>query len=139
MITKYRRVEHKTLNHGTTGHMTTGARSCAGGITNPEGFPLRRLRRSSAFAHGSLCIVGLLKTLGVPQQMLYVRRFCREKSFWLRPINHLEVLEQARNLYRRRISVVHPDKPGGCAKQAAELNQVWGEIERRFRNRGHEL
>ncbi len=106
---------------------------------NGEQFPLTRLRRSRASVKASLCIVGLLKTLGVPQQMLYVRRFCRDKSFWLRPINHLEVLEEARNLYRLQISLVHPDKPGGCAKQAAELNRIWEVIERRFRDRGHEL
>lgn len=87
----------------------------------------------------SAYIVGLLKRLGVPEQILYVRRMRRNASFWLRPINHLEVLEQARNLYRMRISAVHPDRPGGCAEQAAELNRIWGEIERRFRDRGHEL
>lgn len=104
--------------------------------TEPQA--LARSRRSKS-ASCSAYIVGLLKFLGVPEQTLYVRRLGRNASFWLRPINHLEVLEQARNLYRMRISAVHPDRPGGCPEQAAELNRIWEEIERRFRDRGHEL
>ena len=105
---------------------------------NPRPSDITRLRKGKRISCSSH-IVGLLKALGVPEQMLYVRRLSREKSFWLRPINHLEVLEQARNLYRMRIRAVHPDKPGGCVELAIELNWLWDEIERRFRNRGHEL
>jgi hypothetical protein len=61
-------------------------------------------------------IVGLLKTLGVPRQMLSVRRLRDNGSFWLRRINHLQVLEQARWLYRKQIACLHPDKPGGSLK-----------------------
>jgi hypothetical protein len=84
-------------------------------------------------------IVWLLKSLGVPKQMLYVRRLGENGSFWLRQINHLKVLEQARQHYRRRIFEVHPDKPGGCLEQAIQLNDAWGKIQRRFKEHGHEL
>ena len=60
-------------------------------------------------------------------------------SFWLRKINHLQVLEQARQLYRRQIIAVHPDMPGGCLERTIHLNWVWDEIDRRFRKHGHEL
>src|SRR3989344_4711155 len=56
-----------------------------------------------------------------------------------RQINHLEVLEHARQAYRRRIIDVHPDKPGGSLEQTVELNRTWGEIKKRFRSHGHEL
>jgi hypothetical protein len=84
-------------------------------------------------------IIRLLKPLGVPRQMLYVRRLCENGSFWLRRIYHLQILEQARWLYRRQIVCVHPDKTGGCPERAMQLNWAWGEIERRFREHGHEL
>ena len=84
-------------------------------------------------------IVRLLKLLGVPRQMLYVERIRENGSFWLRRINHLQVLEQARWLYRQQMVRVHPDKPEGCPEQATQLNWMWGEIERRFREHGHEL
>ncbi len=122
-----------------TGREPGAEGSGAGGFRNTASLPRKRHRKNSTPGNGALCIVGLLKILGVPADMLYVRRLCREKSFWLRPINHLEVLEQARKLYRMRIGVVHPDKPGGCTRQAAELNWIWGEVQRRFRDRGHEL
>jgi hypothetical protein len=84
-------------------------------------------------------VLGLLKALGVPKQALYVRRLRENGSFWLRKINHLQVLEQARRLYRKQIACVHPDKAGGNLEQAIQLNWAWGEIERRFRKHGHEL
>ena len=84
-------------------------------------------------------IVGLLKTLGVPNRMLYVRRPRHNGSFWLRRIDHLQVLEQARRIYRKKITRVHPDKVGGNLERAIQLNQTWYEIERRFRKHGHEL
>jgi hypothetical protein len=84
-------------------------------------------------------IIGLLKTLGVPRQMLYVRRIRENGSFWLRRINHLQVLEQARSLYRQQIICVHPDKPGGSLEQTVQLNVTWGKIEQHFKRHGHEL
>jgi len=84
-------------------------------------------------------IITLLKTLGVPRQMLYFRRLRQNGSFWLRKINHLEVLEQARWLYRRQIVCVHPDKPDGNTERAMQLNWMWSEIERRFKQHGLEL
>src|SRR5579862_8075021 len=84
-------------------------------------------------------IVGLLKTMGVTNRMLYVRRLRRKGSFWLRRINHLEVLEQARRLYREQIVCVHPDKVGGSLERTIQLNVTWGKIERRFKQHGHAL
>lgn len=84
-------------------------------------------------------ITGLLKALGVPRQMLYVRRLSENGSFWLRRIDHLQVLEQARRLYRQQIVCIHPDKAGGSLEQTIQLNDTWGKIEQRFKLHGHEL
>jgi hypothetical protein len=84
-------------------------------------------------------IVGLLKTIGVPDPMLYAPRASQNGSFWTRSINHLAVLELARKLYRVQIIYLHPDKPGGSLKRAVELNTMWDQIEKRFRHHGHEL
>src|SRR5277367_3612786 len=84
-------------------------------------------------------IITLLKTLGVPRRMLYFRRLRENGSFWLRKINHLQILEHARWLYRQQIVCVHPDKAGGSTEQATQLNWAWGEIERRFKQHGHAL
>ena len=84
-------------------------------------------------------IVGLLKTVGVPDQMLYARRDRQNASFWMRPIDHLQVLQHARQLYRAQIACVHPDKPGGNLEQTVQLNDAWGKIARRFKEHGHEL
>ena len=84
-------------------------------------------------------IIGLLKTIGVPNWMLYVRTLRQHGSFWARQINHLEILEQARGLYRQQIVGVHPDKPGGSLEQTIQLNDIWGKIERRFKQHGHQL
>jgi hypothetical protein len=84
-------------------------------------------------------IMGLLKTVGVPKRMLYVRRQSDNGSFWLRRIDHLQVLEQARRLYRQQIVCVHPDKAGGSLERTIQLNDTWGKIEQRFRQHGHEL
>jgi hypothetical protein len=84
-------------------------------------------------------IIILLKMLGVPSQMLYFRRLRQNGSFWLRKINHLQVLELARQLCQRQIVCVHPDKEGGNTERAMQLNWMWGEIERRFKQHGLEL
>ncbi len=81
----------------------------------------------------------LLKNLGVPSRMLYVRRLSDNGSFWSRRINHLQVLEQARRLYRQQIVGVHPDKAGGCVERTIQLNGAWDKIEQRFKAHGHEL
>ena len=78
-------------------------------------------------------IVGLLKTVGVPNQMLYARRQRQNASFWMRPIDHLQVLQHARQLYRTQIACVHPDKPGGSLEETIQLNDTWGKIARRFK------
>jgi len=107
---------------------------------NPLPLPLKlRHCGNLRMARPAGYIVGLLKTLGVPPQMLYVRRIRENGSFWLRDINHLQVLEQARRLYRKQIVCAHPDKPGGSLEHTVQLNDAWGEIERRFKQHGHEL
>lgn len=84
-------------------------------------------------------IIGLLKTVGVPNRMLYALRLQENGSFWLRNINHLQILEQARRLYRKQVVCVHPDKPGGNLEQMVQLNNAWDKIQRRFKQHGHEL
>lgn len=82
----------------------------------------------------------MLKSFGVPNRLLYVGRPGRVNgSFWTRPINHLEVLELARNNYRQAIKQVHPDMAGGCAEQAKKVNTAWQIIEKAFKRRGIEL
>jgi len=99
---------------------------------------IARCKNTRSAGHAGY-IVGLLKALGVPKQMLYVRQLRENGSFWLRKINHLQVLEQARQLYRAQIVCVHPDKAGGNLKQTIQLNDTWGKISRRFKEHGHEL
>jgi len=84
-------------------------------------------------------IVTLLKNIGVSRKMLYVRRLSDNGSFWSRRINHLQVLEQARRLYRQQIVCVHPDKAGGSPEWTIQLNGTWDKIRRRFKAHGHEL
>ncbi len=84
-------------------------------------------------------MVSMLKTLGVPDQMLYVRGGQRKASLWLRSIDHLHVLEHARKLYRRQIVSVHPDKGGDNLERAIELNKSWFHVQKRFREHGYEL
>lgn len=100
--------------------------------------PLARTGRRKADSSG-ITIIGLLKWMGVPNRMLYARRRRRNGSFWIRRINHLEVLEQARLLYRKQIVCAHPDKAGGNLERSIQLNVAWGKIERGFREHGHEL
>ena len=101
---------------------------------------IKDTRRGNAKATGrNRQIVSLLKTLGVPNQLLYVRGGRRRDSLWLRPIDHLHVLEQARKLYRTQIVCVHPDRGGGSLERTIELNHSWHFIQKRFREHGHEL
>jgi hypothetical protein len=78
-----------------------------------------RCSHTTAAGHAGQ-IITLLKSLGVPGQMLYFRRLRENGSFWLRKINHLQILEQARWLYRQQIVCVHPDKAGGSTEQAIQ-------------------
>jgi hypothetical protein len=101
--------------------------------------PDRARRNNLKAAKYSGQIVTLLKNIGVPGKLLYVRRLSDNKSFWSRRINHLQVLEQARRLYRQQIVYIHPDKAGGCLERTIQLNGTWAKIERRFKAHGHEL
>lgn len=99
-------------------------------------FCLTRNGRTNVRRHSGY-IIGLLKTLGVPRHMLYVRGLGQNGSFWMRRINHLEILEQARWLYRKQIAFAHPDKAGGSHERTIQLNDTWSKIERRFKAHGH--
>jgi hypothetical protein len=102
--------------------------------------PLDRVRHNnSKVTRYTGQIVILLKSIGVPGKMLYVRRLGCNGSFWSRRIDHLQVLEQARRLYRQQIVCVHPDKVNGCPERTIQLNGTWDKIERRFKAHGHEL
>ncbi len=105
---------------------------------NSPSLNLTRCRKSSS-PERTRQIIGLLKMVGVSNQMLYARRDRQNASFWMRPINHLKALEQARRLYRAEIVRVHPDKPGGSLERTIQLNDAWGRIEQRFKEHGHEL
>jgi hypothetical protein len=83
--------------------------------------------------------VGLLKMLGVPKQLLYVRGSGQNGSLWNRRINHLQVLEHARKLYRTQILHAHPDRAGGSLERTIQLNQTWLKIRKTFRTHGYEL
>lgn len=76
---------------------------------------------------------------GCAESDAYALRMRENGSFWLRNINHLQVLEQARRLYRKQVACVHPDKPGGSLEQTILLNNTWNKIQRRFKQHGHEL
>ena len=106
---------------------------------NSNSLDLARSRNNAKAAGRTGQIITLLKMLGVPCRMLYFRRWHENGPFWLRKINHLQILEKARWLYRQQIVRVHPDKAGGSTERAIQLNWMWGEIERRFKNHGHEL
>jgi hypothetical protein len=96
-------------------------------------------RRKRKLQHKSCRTIGLLKSLGVPEELLYARGPRRNASFWNRSINHLHVLEQARRLYRTQIFEVHPDRVGGSPEPTMKLNHTWATIRRTFRTHGHEL
>jgi hypothetical protein len=83
-------------------------------------------------------IVTQLQALGVPRSLLYLKRHRSNGSFWLRRINHLAVLERARQLYRAQVLREHPDK-GGCHKRTAELNSIWRSIKQTFTRHGYEI
>lgn len=94
--------------------------------------------RNGRRPRGQTQVVALLKTLGVPNVMLYVKRG-RGQSFWHRNINHLAVLEMARRLYRLQMGQLHPDRPGGNNGRALELNRIWSRVRKLFKDHGHEL
>lgn len=90
---------------------------------------------------GRLQIISALKHLGVSQKSLYPKwsRSQPKGGFWLRSVNHLDILEQARNNFRKQIKEVHPDKKGGCSRKTLELNRSWGFVQKKFRAAGHTL
>ena len=113
-------------------------------FSTPYQIMLKEMRKSARSGNRKTTsrpqqIVGLLKTLGVPNQLLYARRRRPNASFWARSVDHLQVLERARQLYRRQITEVHPDKTGGCLERTKELNRTWFDIKKRFKKQGHEL
>ena len=90
-------------------------------------------------------VVTLLAWMGVPDRRLYLPRKMGGSNkhgefggFWKRPINHLALLEEARERYLSRIKAAHPDR-GGEARKAADLVKVWHMISSRFKTHGYEL
>lgn len=83
-------------------------------------------------------VVTKLRWLGVPPKLMRAGR-SGNSSFWRRQINHLAVLEKAKERYRARIAKIHPDKPGGSTGQTVILNTVWSQIQRLFKQQGHTL
>ena len=107
---------------------------------NAKGFapnPLTHCPQKLMPAKRGSYVVGSLKQLGVPNKLLYARR--GNASFWLRKINFLEVLEAARNCYRKLAKRFHPDKPRGGKKAFQRLNEAWHFVVRAFKQHGYEL
>ena len=88
---------------------------------NSTPLELARSKKNKAAGHAGQ-IIRLLKIMGVPKQMLYVRRLRENGSFWLREINHLQVLEQARSLYRQQICP-RASRQGGRLPGAGDATQ----------------
>ena len=87
----------------------------------------------------------LLCWLGIPEEDIYpprkpcgTGRWGKSGSFWKRDINHLMLLERAREQFRARIKAVHPDY-GGDPKGTIETIRVWRIVRRRFQEHGYEL
>jgi hypothetical protein len=81
-------------------------------------------------------VASALLALGVPSSMLRERRM--KVPFWQRRINHLAVLDCARDCWRASIRQAHPDR-GGSNDCAAKLNKLWNHVRRAFKQQGHEL
>lgn len=100
--------------------------------------PLTDVRRAPIYYRSGSRIIGLLLKLGVPKKMLYVRSGSkgRNGSFWTRAVNHLAILEIARDNYRQRIRAIHPDsKADDAHENSVQLNSIWGQVEKMFRVR----
>jgi hypothetical protein len=61
------------------------------------------------------------------------------QGFWGRKVDHLAILEMARNLWRTALKRFHPDRPGGCSRKTVELNALWFRVRKRFAAKGYEL
>jgi 2-polyprenyl-6-methoxyphenol hydroxylase-like FAD-dependent oxidoreductase len=95
----------------------------------------RRVRSTHFPSH----VVTQLRYLGVAEKLIRGRNPGRGRSFWNRGANYYEVLERAKELYRRQIVLEHPDKTGGNLPRATLLNDIWAAIENKFKKRGYEI
>jgi hypothetical protein len=93
-------------------------------------------------------VIAGLRRLGVPASMLYrpLRASSRsrywiraEQGFWLRGLDYLAILECARTLWRAKVKLVHPDRPGGCSRRTKDLNATWFRIRKAFAAHGFTL
>lgn len=108
----------------------------SGKIMLAKSYSMKRTNRRAPAEAGN--IEGLLLALGVPRRLLQPQRRTNDKSFWRRPLNHLEILEAAREAWRRAIAQVHPDR-GGSTTLAAKVNALWQRVELLFRKKGYAL
>jgi len=102
----------------------------------------KSIQRQQRFSRrlGRLRVPGLLNALGVPLWVYQPRsRAYRNGSIWNRNINHLEVLEVAKRLYRKQAKIVHPRARGDCEEASVRLNYLWATIRERFKRQGYEI
>ncbi len=82
----------------------------------------------------------LLLKIGIPKNRLYCNRIAPKKDkscrhFWNKPEGDLiNLLGDARTIYRQSIRMAHPDR-GGCHAKAAELNVLWNRVRYLFAKR----
>jgi hypothetical protein len=83
----------------------------------------------------------LLKLLGVSPTLWKhrnVERLNRCCDFWHGPLNHVEILGEAKANWLVTVKQVHPDK-GGSEEACSFVNSVWAVIEKRFKEYRHTL
>lgn len=95
---------------------------------------LERKRRPSTPASPIRYYSGL-KRLGVP-----IPRKKKRGCIWLMLSDSAlwDLLESARNAWRRQAKLTHPDR-GGDARQFASMASSWAAVKRSFAHHGYEL
>lgn len=84
----------------------------------------------------------LLLYVGVPYHEIYPKQNWKggkKNPFWKRKIDHLGILEKARNHYMTRIKEIHPDVCNETTEDVAMLNCAWDAIKHRFELHGFKL
>lgn len=83
-------------------------------------------------------IVGCLIALGCPKLEVTPKNAPNryKASFWKRNEDRLdEWLARAHAAHRKLIVRYHPDRPGGNAKKAEQINALWTRTEKLFRQK----
>ena len=91
-------------------------------------------------ANGNRHVQSALVKLGMPRKRVYANEHdIVGYSFWNRPHYELvDILKDAKDLWRRNIKVSHPDRRGSHAC-AATLNCLWDRVKTLYKRRGIEL